>query len=192
MADQPDWISDLVTGAGPALAAHDIDRAPLDIPRSDGGRLDAGAGLHQHIEVHVRILPLPLSDEALVLDVLLHVEHRKGVVGRNGYRSQRNAHNHEAEASDIHKGLQNSLDDLLWRNDRLFLDWIPGITPLFKRVTDLCAPRFAHGCGLEIIAGDRRFLGAFRVVPGVGHRQAIAIRRHLEPFEQAGLWRPNS
>src|SRR4026209_2043069 len=88
--------------------------------------------------------------------------------------------------------LLNSLDNLLRWNDRLFLDWVAGITPLFKRITNLRAPRFDRRCADEVITIDMRLLVHLGVVPCIRHRETMAIGRHLEPFDETRLGRPDS
>src|SRR4029453_14141515 len=88
MAPHPDRAARLVIGAGPPLSRHDVDRSAFHVPQADELRVDAGLLGDLHDEVHMRVLPLPFPDDAAILDVLVHLEHRKGVVRGERRRHQ--------------------------------------------------------------------------------------------------------
>src|SRR5262245_39176718 len=80
MSDESDLITDFVAGARPALPRHDVDRAPFDVPSAGHLRIDARRVRDVDGEVDVRVLPLPFRNDALILDVLVHLEHRERMV----------------------------------------------------------------------------------------------------------------
>ena len=102
-----DRIAGLVAGARPPLARHDVDRPAFDVPQADGLRVDARLLGDLQCEVHVRVLPLPFPDDAAILDVLVHLEHREGMVRGERHRRQREADDRQTDTPDIHANLQD-------------------------------------------------------------------------------------
>src|SRR6476619_1723449 len=102
MSHQSDRIAGLVAGAGPPLSRHDVDRAAFDVPEADALRVDARPLPDIDCEVHVRVLPFPFSDNATILDGLVHLEHRKGMVREERHRRQRESDDHQTQTSDSH------------------------------------------------------------------------------------------
>src|SRR4030095_5543854 len=75
----------------------------------------------------------------------------------------------------------SSLLRLLRRHDRLPLDRIAGVAPLFERVTVGRQP-------LQHVLVRMRLLIELRIAPDVLDREPSAIRRNLEPLYEMRFW----
>jgi len=90
------WISRFVRHLTPTLARHDVDARSFDVPRSgSGGILCVRANCYHDMAVWV--FPPILLHDALICNILAHVEHHPGMVSqgsrnRNQQNSQRDTH----------------------------------------------------------------------------------------------------
>src|SRR5262245_32540493 len=95
-------------------------------------------------------------------------------------------------ASTARLNPRSFLDGLLRRDDRLLLDRIAGVAPLFQRITDEGAVRLHRRGALEVEAVDVRLLINFRVLPRVDDREPLAVSRQFEPLDEARFRRANA
>src|SRR5262245_23157262 len=84
VSDEANRIPEFVARARPALPRHDVDRTAFDVPSADGLRVDARRLGDVDDEMNVRVLLFPFGNDALILDVLVHFEHRERMVRRDG------------------------------------------------------------------------------------------------------------
>src|SRR5262245_57705063 len=84
------------------------------------------------------------------------------------------------------------LDRLLRRDDRLLLDWIAGVAPLFERIAHQRSVRWHRRRALEVQTVHVRLLIDLWIVPRVDDREPPAVGRHVEPFDQTRLRRPET
>src|SRR4029450_10950845 len=77
--------------------------------------------------------------------------------------------------------------DLFRWNDGLLFDRISGIAPLLEGIAHRRSRGVEHRRTIEVIPVHMRLLITLRVVPGIGDRQPLAIRRQLEPLDEARL-----
>src|SRR5262245_32491922 len=108
MSDEPDRIADFVAGARPPLPRHDVDRTPFDVPSADHLRIDARRPRDVNGEVDVRVLPLPFRNDALIRNVLVHLEHRERMVRCDGDGRERQTDEGEPDPrADLHVDLHS-------------------------------------------------------------------------------------
>src|SRR6185369_5722074 len=111
MSDESNRIANLVARACPALPRHDVDRTALDVPSADRLWVDPRRRLDVDGEVDVRVLPLPFRNDALILDVLVHLEHREGMVCRDGRGHEYQTDNGKAGAcTGLHANLHSDAE----------------------------------------------------------------------------------
>src|SRR5262245_7793205 len=114
MSDEPNRIAHLVTGARPALPRHDVDRTAFDIPCADRLRVDARCLPDVDNEVDVRVLPPHFGNDALILDVLLHVEPRERMVRRGVDGRERDTDDGEPDPpAGIHTNLHSDTESAI-------------------------------------------------------------------------------
>src|SRR5271155_5207656 len=74
------WVALLIGHAIPALTDHDVYARSLDIPRPNSGSV-LGVRVNRDDDVAVRVLQPILLYDALVGNILGHIEHRAGMMG---------------------------------------------------------------------------------------------------------------
>ncbi len=102
------WVARLVRQPIPALTDHEVDARSLDIPRSgSGGVLRVRS--NRDDDVAVRVLPAILLHDALIRNVLGHIEHRAGMVGeaRTSRKEQDCRHRHQTQYCSPHLHLSS-------------------------------------------------------------------------------------